>query len=60
MNDLVVLTSGLDQQWVTDFMGLFSSVIKNVFTEFPLNLMLIGALAGVVISLFGKAKRAIH
>lgn len=62
MHNLVLLTtsSGLDQQWVTDFLGLFSSVLKTVFVEFPLNLMLVGALAGVVIGLFGRAKRAVR
>ena len=63
MNGLVLLTegtSGLNQQWVTDYLSLFSSVIKSVFTEFPLNLMLIGALAAGAIGLLGRAKRAIH
>lgn len=62
MNNLVLLTStsGLDAQWVTDFLDLFSKVLTNVFLQFPLNLMLVGALASVAVSLFGRAKRAIH
>lgn len=63
MNFLTLLsggtTSGLNQQWVTDFLGLFSDVLTDVFTKFPLNLMLVGALACAAVHLFAKAKRAV-
>ena len=63
MHNLMVLTdtvTGLDQQWVTDFLGLFTSILQTVFLQFPLNLMLVGALASVVIGVFGRAKRTLH
>ena len=61
--DLVVLTSGtsgLDMQWVTDFLSVFESFVKTVFNTFPLNLLLIGSLGVSVLGVFGKGKRILH
>lgn len=61
--DLVVLTSGtsgLDMQWVTDFLSVFTSFVGTVFNTFPLNLLLIGCLGGAALGVFGKGKRILH
>lgn len=40
----------------TALMTLVTTVM-GIFSEFPLNIILVGSLAGVAFKLFGKAKR---
>ncbi len=53
-----LLTSALDPQWITDFIGLVKEGI-SLCSEFPLNLLLTACLVSAGIGVFGKAKKAL-
>lgn len=57
--DLVLLSSQIQDQWVTDFMMLVKNAIA-LCSEFPLNLLLTACLVGAGIRIFAKAKKALH
>ena len=50
-------TASIDTNVVTEVINLTKSVM-GLFTEFPLNVMLVASLASVGFALFSRAKRA--
>lgn len=61
-NAVIMAASGgasIDSALVTELINLVKSVM-GLFSEFPLNVILIGSLCGLAFGLFRKAKRAAH
>ena len=54
---LALLTASIDTNVVTELLGLVKSVM-SLFSEFPLNFMLVGGLAGIAFGIFRSAKGA--
>lgn len=52
-----VLTAAIDSSLVTEVISLVKSCM-GLFTDFPLNVFIIGSLAGLGFGLFKKAKKA--
>lgn len=49
--------AALDQSLVTELLNLVKTMM-GLFTEFPLNILLVASLAGVGFGIFGIARRA--
>ena len=57
MNMLATGTTGLDASLVTQLIDLVKSVM-SLFSEFPLNLLLVASLATAAFAIFRSAKKA--
>ena len=61
MYDLTLLTSGttgLNAQWITDFMGIVKEAIA-ICSEFPLNILLTASLVAAGVGVFSRLKNAL-
>lgn len=59
LNGVIAASTAIDASLVTELINLVKTVM-GLFSEFPLNIILIGSLCGLAFGLFRKAKRAAH